>query len=138
MRAELVERVSSVGDVVEELKRASGNVGAILVFLGVVRGSSSGKRVLRLEYEAHGELAPKVLLGLLEDARAKHNIIDGVIEHKVGVAEVGEPVMCIAVASEHRGEGFRAMAELVERVKHEAPIWKKEVTEEGERWVGSG
>ncbi len=135
MRAELVERLSPVGDVVEELRRASENVGAVLVFLGVVRGTSSGKRVLRLEYEAHGELAPKVLLELLEEAKAKHGIIDGVIEHKIGAAGVGEPVMCIAVASEHRQEGFRALMELVERVKQEAPIWKKEVTEEGEHWV---
>ena len=135
MRAELVERLSPVGDVVEELRRASENVGAVLVFLGVVRGTSSGKRVLRLEYEAHGELAPKVLLELLEEAKAKHGIIDGVIEHKIGAAGVGEPVMCIAVASEHRQEGFRALVELVERVKQEAPIWKKEVTEEGEHWV---
>ena len=127
--------MSPVGDVVEELKRASENVGAVLMFLGVVRGTSSGKRVLRLEYEAHGELAPKVLLELLEEAKAKHGIIDGVIEHKIGTAGVGEPVMCIAVASEHRQEGFRALMELVERVKHEAPIWKKEVTEEGEHWI---
>lgn len=127
--------MSPVGDVVEELKRASENVGAVLMFLGVVRGTSSGKRVLRLEYEAHGELAPKVLLKLLEEAKAKHGIIDGVIEHKIGTAGVGEPVMCIAVASEHRQEGFRALMELVERVKHEAPIWKKEVTEEGEHWI---
>ena len=113
-------------------------MGAIAIFLGVVRGISRGKRVLRLEYEAHPELAPEVLGRLLEEARRKHDIIDGVIEHKVGVAAVGEPVMCIAIASRHRQEGFSALRELVERVKHEAPIWKKEVTEEGAYWVGEG
>ena len=135
MRAELREKLSDVGAVVEELKASSERVGAILIFLGVVRGISHGKRVLRLEYEAHDVLAPQVLRQLLEEAREKHGIIDGVIEHKVGVAGVGEPVMCVAIASEHRREGFRALLELVDRVKHEAPIWKKEVTEEGARWV---
>jgi len=135
LRAELVERISALDRVVEELRKASENVGAICIFLGVVRGTSKGKRVLRLEYEAHGELAPKVLLKLLEDARTRYHILDGTIEHKVGTAGVGEPVMCVAVASEHRLEGFRALMELVDRVKQEAPIWKKEITEEGGRWV---
>ena len=135
MRVKLAERLSEVSDVVEELKEASDNVGAICVFLGVVRATSAGERVLKLEYEAHPALAEEVLLKLLEEARERHGIIDGVIEHKVGTAHVGETVMCVAVASEHRKEGFRALAELVDRVKHEAPIWKKEVLESGARWV---
>jgi len=138
LRAELVNRVSGLDRVVEELKKASENVGAICIFLGVVRGISEGKRVLRLEYEAHEKLAPKILLRLLKETKAKYGILDGVIEHKVGSAEVGEPVMCVAVASEHRLEGLRALMELVDRIKQEAPIWKKEVTEEGGRWVEEG
>jgi len=135
VRAELKPKLSPVGAVVEELRASSEEVGAILIFLGVVRGVSGGKKVLRLEYEAHPELAPEILTRLVREARERHGILDAVIEHKVGTAGVGEPVMCIAVASRHRGEGFSALRELVERVKHEAPIWKKEVTEEGASWV---
>ena len=135
VRAELRTRLSPIGAVVEELRASSEEVGAILVFLGVVRGVSRGRRVLRLEYEAHPELAPEVLRRLIGEVRERHGILDAVIEHKVGTADVGEPVMCVAVASRHRREGFSALRELVERVKHEAPIWKKEVTEEGAYWV---
>ncbi|RLI09616.1 hypothetical protein DRO32_00190 [Candidatus Bathyarchaeota archaeon] len=135
MRADLVEEVSDIGRVVEELKKSSGDVGAVCIFIGVVRGTSRGRRVLGLHYEAHGELAPKVLLELLEEARTRYGILDGIIEHKIGSAFVGEPVMCVAVASRHRLEGFRALMDLVDEVKKRAPIWKKEITEEGEYWV---
>ena len=135
MRAEFKPKLSPMSAVVEELRASSEEVGAILIFLGVVRGVSRGRKVLRLEYEAHPELAPEVLTRLVREARERHGVLDAVIEHKVGTADVGEPVMCIAVASRHRREGFSALRELVERVKHEAPIWKKEVTEEGAYWV---
>ena len=135
MRARLTEKIGSLDELVRELKGSSEEVGAICIFVGVVRGISSGKRVLRLEYEAHEKLAPRVLLRLLEEAKVKHGIIDGIVEHKVGSAGVGELVMCVAVASRHRREAFRALEELVDAIKHKAPIWKKEVTEEGAHWV---
>ena len=138
MRASLVEKVSDVSSIIEELRKASGDIGAICIFLGIVRGTSRGERVLRLEYEAHRDLAPRVLLGLLEEARTKHGIIDGLIEHRIGSAGPGEVVMCVAVASEHREEGFRALMELVDAIKEKAPIWKKELTERRAYWTGGG
>jgi len=135
LEARLVDKISDISELAKRLAGASERVGAICIFLGVVRGESSGKKVLRLEYEAHEELAPKILLKILEEAKNKHGIIDGLVEHKIGSAEVGEPVMCVMIASGHREEGFRALMEVVDRVKHEAPIWKKEVTEEGSYWV---
>ena len=135
MRASLVESIGSPDRIVEELKKASDRIGAVCLFLGVVRSTSPLGRVVRLEYEAHEKLAEETLRKILKEVCEAHGVIDGVIEHKVGRASVGEPVMCVAVASEHRGEAFRAVRELVERVKAEAPIWKKEVAETGERWV---
>jgi len=135
VRASLVESVGSPDRIVEELKRASDRVGAVCMFIGVVRSTSPLGRVVRLECEAHEKLAEEVLRKMLEEVCEAHGVIDGVIEHKVGGASVGEPVMCVAVASEHRGEAFRAVRELVERVRAEAPIRKKEVAETGERWV---
>ena len=135
MRVKLSESLSNPEEIVKELKSSSDRVGAICVFLGVVRSTSPLGRVVRLEYEAHEKLAPEVLRKILEEACRKHGLIDGVIEHKVGKAPVGETVMCVAVASEHREEAFKAVREIVERIKSEAPIWKKEVAERGERWV---
>ena len=135
MRASLVESIGSPDRIVEELKKTSDRVGAVCLFIGVVRSTSPLGRVVRLEYEAHEKLAEEVLRKILREVCEAHGVIDGVIEHKVGRASVGEPVMCVAVASAHREEAFRAVRELVERVKAEAPIWKKEVAETGERWV---
>ena len=135
MRASLVKSIGSPDRIVEELKKASDRIGAVCLFLGVVRSTSPLGRVVRLEYEAHEKLAEETLRKILKEVCEAHGVIDGVIEHKVGRASVGEPVMCVAVASEHREEAFRAVRELVERVKAETPIWKKEVAEAGERWV---
>lgn len=135
MRASLVESIGSLDRIVEELLESSDKIGAVCIFLGVVRSTSPLGRVVRLEYEAHDKLAGEALRRILEEVCKAHGVIDALVEHKVGSAGVGEPVMCVAVASEHRGEAFRAVREAVERVKAEAPIWKKEVAEAGERWV---
>ncbi len=80
-------------------------------------------------------MALRVLEKILRDLKSKHGIIDAVVEHRIGTVQVGEEVMYVLIASKHREEGFRALTETVERVKHEVPIWKKEVTESGAYWV---
>jgi len=69
--------------------------------------------------------------------KGKYGIIDAIVEHRVGVANVGENTVYALVASKHREEGFKSIIELIERLKHEVPIWKKEVTERGSRWIES-
>ena len=138
MKVKVGRKLDSLNEVLQELRGASDNVGALIAFVGVVRGETkTGERVLRLEYEAHPQLAQSRLSELIEDVKEKHGIIDAVIEHRVGEALVGEEVMLVAVASKHRKEGFQALIELVNRVKREVPIWKKEVTERGAYWVES-
>ena len=106
-----------------------------MIFIGVVRGESRGRKVLRLEYEAHDVLAQEVIGKMIDEVKDKYGIIDAIVEHRIGRADVGEDVIYVIVSSSHRKEGFRALIELVNRIKREAPIWKKEVTDEGSRWI---
>ena len=135
MKAKVDKRLDELSSLVERLKESSDEIGAIAIFVGVVRGVSDGERVLRLEYEAHEALAPKVLSRLIEEVKKKYGLIDVIAEHRVGDVPVGGDVMYVLVASKHRKEAFEALAELVDRIKHETPIWKKEVTEKGARYV---
>jgi molybdopterin synthase catalytic subunit len=135
MKVEVSQKLDILNSLLKQLKESSDEVGAVAIFIGVVRGTRGEERVLKLEYEAHKALAPKVLKKIVREIKSKHGIIDAVVEHRVGTVKVGEEVMYVLIASKHREEGFRALAETVDRVKHELPIWKKEVTEKGTNWV---
>ncbi|KYH36766.1 MAG: Molybdopterin-guanine dinucleotide biosynthesis protein MobB [Candidatus Bathyarchaeota archaeon B24] len=135
MKAKVDKRLDELSSLVDCLKGSSDEIGAIAIFIGVVRGVSDGERVLRLEFEAHEALAPKVLNRIVEEVKKKYGLIDVIAEHRVGDVPVGGDVMYVLVASKHRKEAFEALAELVDRIKHETPIWKKEVTEKGARYV---
>jgi molybdopterin synthase catalytic subunit len=135
MKVKVSRKLDSLNSLVSQLKKSSDEIGAIAIFIGVVRGTHGEEKVLRLEYEAHKALALKVLKKIVRDLKSRHEIIDVVVEHRIGTVQVGEEVMYVLIASKHREEGFRALTETVERVKHEVPIWKKEVTENGAHWV---
>lgn len=138
MIAKVGERLDSLNDLIPQLKRSE-EVGAILIFIGVVRGrSAKGERVLRLEYEHHPTLAVKALRDLLEEVKRKHGLIDAIAEHRVGKVGVGEDALYVLVASRHRLEGLKALEEIVEGIKSRVPIWKREVTEGGSYWVRGG
>ena len=109
--------------------------GALVVFEGVVRAFTDGRRLLHMEYEAYHPMAEKLLRRIAEEVRARHSVDDIVIVHRVGRIAVGESSLLIAVASPHRREAFAACQEAVDRIKDLAPIWKKEVWEGGEDWV---
>ncbi|RLG96424.1 hypothetical protein DRO28_05615 [Candidatus Bathyarchaeota archaeon] len=131
-------------DVLEEVKRNPelDKAGAILMFIGIVRGKSlNGRRVRRLEIEAYEEGAEKVLAGIIEDLKKREGIVDVQIHHLVGEFEVGEDLVYVSVAGGHRDQVFPVLREAVERYKKEAPFFKKEyvVDEKGGEsgyWVG--
>ena len=131
-------------DVLEEVKRNPelDKAGAILMFIGIVRGESvNGRRVRRLEIEAYEEGAEKVLAGIIEDLKKREGIVDVQIHHLVGEFEVGEDLVYVSVAGGHRDQVFSVLREAVERYKKEAPFFKKEyiVDEKGGEtgyWVG--
>lgn len=136
MKVRISENLSSLNSLIDEVKGSSDEVGAITIFIGVVRGrNAGGEKVLRLEYEAYEEAAVKTLENIISDIKDKYGILDAVVEHKIGSAEAGEDTVYAVVASKHRDEGFKSLIELIERLKHEVPIWKKEITEKGSRWI---
>jgi len=116
-------------------------VGALAVFIGLVRGETSGgETVKRLELEAYEEKADEVLENICEDLREKEDVIDVQIHHFVGGFDVGEDLVYVVVAGAHRQSVFPVLEEAVERYKEEAPIFKKEyvIDKEGvnkSRWI---
>jgi len=135
VKVKVSQKLDPLDSLVEELKKSSNEVGAVTIFVGVVRGTHEKEKVLRLEYEAHETLAPQTIENIVEEQKTKHGIIDAIVEHRVGTVQVGEEVMYVLVASKHRREGREALAELVDRIKHDVPIWKKEITEKDAYWV---
>lgn len=111
--------------------------GAVVSFVGVVRGYSQGRRVLHLEYEAYPEMAEGILRQIADEIRARWQLEDVAICHRVGRLSVGEAALVIAVGAPHRREAFQACQYAIDRLKQIVPIWKKEVWEEGEGWVGN-
>ncbi|RWX73214.1 MAG: molybdenum cofactor biosynthesis protein MoaE [Candidatus Methanosuratincola verstraetei] len=115
-----------------------GSYGALITFIGTVRGSTrGGSRVVRLEYEAYEESAKELLQSIAEDISKIDGVRDVFICHRYGTFVPGEEVLFVAVASERSDSGFEAVRQAVYRVKHEVPIWKKEITEDGGYWVGA-
>ena len=109
--------------------------GAVVTFLGTTRDNFEGKRVLHLEYEAYEEMAVKKLEEIRQEVQAEFGIEDIAIAHRIGSVPIGEISLVVAVASPHRKEAFFACHRLVDRLKETVPIWKKEVFEDGSRWV---
>ncbi len=104
--------------------------GAILTFTGIVRGEARA-----LEFDIYNGQAQQSINTITYDLTHLKGIIDVKIYHKAGRIEKGEDIVYIVVAAAHREEGFKALRTSIERLKAEVPIWKKELTEHGERWV---
>jgi molybdopterin converting factor subunit 1 len=111
--------------------------GAVVTFRGDVRGDTRGRKVVRLEYEAYVPMAERTLARLAEEIGHAHGA-EVAIVHRVGHLQPGEAAVVIACAAPHRTPAFRACEETIERLKREAPIWKREVFEDGTSWVGLG
>ncbi len=109
--------------------------GAVVTFLGTTRDNFQGKRVVTLEYEAFEDMAIKKMEEIRTDLQAEFTIEDVAIAHRIGAVPIGEISLVVAVASPHRKEAFLACHKAVDRLKEIVPIWKKEVFEEGSRWV---
>jgi molybdopterin converting factor subunit 1 len=110
--------------------------GAVVLFSGVARNHSEGRRVLALEYDAYPEMAARKLREVAEEVRGRWPISGIAIHHRMGRLEIGEASLLVAVSSAHRREAFEACQYAVDRVKQTVPIWKKEIWEDGEgAWV---
>ena len=109
--------------------------GAIGTFTGIVREYTEDVQTQVLEFESHEKMAEESIKRICTELKQKDGIMDVVIHHKTGRVEPGEDIVYIVVASSHRVQLFPVLSEAIERVKSEVPIWKKEVTVDGEFWV---
>ena len=121
-------------EIITNLVRRDSN-GAVVTFLGNTRDNFEGKDVIRLEYEAYVKMAVKKLEEIRQEMMQEFGIEDIAIAHRIGVVDIGETSLVVAVASPHRIEAFQACHKVVDRVKEIVPIWKKEVYADGSRWV---
>lgn len=111
--------------------------GGIATFTGTVRGQTRGKKVLYLEYEAYRPMAERTFADIGRDLERAHGAAVAIV-HRLGTLLPGEAAVVIACAAEHRAPAFQACQEAIDRLKREAPIWKREVYEDGSEWVGLG
>jgi molybdopterin converting factor subunit 1 len=112
-----------------------GEDGAVVVFDGIVRNNTRGRRTLFLEYEAYEEMALRQMQALAEEAIATHGARQVALVHRLGRLEIGETSVLIAVSSAHRAHAYAASRWLIDTLKKTVPIWKKEHFEDGEVWT---
>ncbi len=133
LNVELVQKPIQAEAIVRQLKQ--GEDGAVVVFDGIVRNNTRGRRTLYLVYEAYEEMALKQMRTLAQEAGQRFAIRDLLLVHRLGRLEVGETSVLIAVASAHRGAAFDACRWLIDTLKKTVPIWKKEYFEDGAVWA---
>lgn len=112
-----------------------GSDGAVVVFDGIVRDNTRGRRTLYLDYEAYEEMALQQMQGLIEKAKSQFSIREAVLLHRLGRLEIGETSVWIAVASAHRAAAFDACRWIIDTLKTTVPIWKKEHFGDGAVWA---
>ena len=112
-----------------------GDDGAAVVFEGVVRNQTRGRRTLYLDYEAYEEMALREMESLAEQALKEFQIRDVALVHRLGRLKVGETSVLIVVVSAHRAAAFDACRWLIDTLKQKVPIWKKEYFEDGAVWA---
>jgi molybdopterin synthase catalytic subunit len=112
--------------------------GGIATFLGTTRIESRGRTVLHLDYEAYGGMAEEVMAEIGEELKREHELCDVAIAHRIGRVGIGELSVVIAVSAPHRAAALEACREAIDRLKETVPLWKKEVYEGGEEWLGRG
>jgi len=133
----LFEVRSTPLDPSEVIRAVSGaNFGAVATFVGTVRDLNQGQRVTLLEYEAYQGMAEKQMRKVAEGIQAEVPGVRLAVLHRVGRLEVGDVAVVCAAASPHRAEAFTACQLLIDRIKAEVPIWKREHGPDGPYWVG--
>ena len=131
--ASIVRDVIDTRGVLERIKRDED--GAAVVFEGVVRNQTRGRRTLYLDYEAYEEMALRQMEDLAEQTLKQFQVREVALVHRLGRLEIGETSVLIVVASAHRTAAFEACRWLIDTLKRRVPIWKKEYFEDGAVWA---
>ena len=133
-RVAICEDAIDTSSLLEEVGRP--DAGATALFIGTARDHSEGKTgVTHLDYDAYREHVLAKLDEIVDEAIARWPVLSVVVEHRVGLVEVGRPSVAVAVSSAHRGDAFEAARYLIDELKARAPIWKREHWPGGAEWV---
>lgn len=135
-----VFRISEEPLSLDEVVRAvsSDEHGGVVTFTGVVRRHSRGKTIVRLEYEAYRGMAERKLAEIGAQLAAEQPGVRVAIVHRIGKLVVGDVAVVIAASAPHRAAAFDACRAAIDRLKESVPIWKKEIADDGEEWIGLG
>jgi molybdopterin synthase catalytic subunit len=130
--------VAIMGESIEEQKLlkllAGSEIGAVVTFSGVVRETEEGKRLKSLYYETQESMAINVINNLVNESISKFDLIDALAVHRKGEVKVGEISVFVAACSKHRLGAFRGCEFIIDGIKIDAPIWKRDIFTDGERW----
>lgn len=133
MRIEILDEVLPVNDVIAQIK--AGSDGAVCTFEGIVRDHTRDRQTLYLDYEAYRDMALAQMQALAAEAVEKYKVRDIAILHRLGRLHISETSILIVVASAHRGAAFDACRWLIDTLKKQVPIWKKETFVDGAVWA---
>jgi molybdopterin synthase catalytic subunit len=132
----LSEQPLSLDRVVDEVR--SEQAGAIATFTGTTRVHSRGRTVHHLDYEAYEGMAESAMEEIAGELMDRYSLCAIAIHHRVGRVEIGETSVVIAVSAPHRADALAACRDAIDTLKERVPLWKKEVYEGGEEWIGRG
>jgi len=124
-----------LGAEVAALRAGDARVGAVASFIGTVRDMNEGAGVSQMELEHYPGMTEKALEDIVSQAKARWNIFDALVIHRIGPLKPLDQIVLVAVTSAHRGEAFAACEFIMDYLKTQAPFWKKEHTPQGARWV---
>lgn len=124
-----------VGAEITQLRQQRPDIGAVAAFVGQVRDLNQGDAIAGMTLEHYPGMTEKSLEAIVQQAKARWDIMDAVVIHRIGELKPLDQIVLVAVAGAHRGEAFHACEFIMDYLKTEAPFWKKEQTAKGERWV---
>lgn len=120
---------------IRALQAGSKRIGGIATFLGCARDFSEGREVSEISFDAYGSMAVSEMSRLRDEAIAKFGLLEARIVHRTGTVKGGENIVFIAAGAEHRAPALEACRWIIDELKQRVPIWKKEITPQGETWV---
>jgi molybdopterin synthase catalytic subunit len=125
------------GREIAALRKGNAKIGAIASFIGLVRDINEGDAVATMTLEHYPGMTEKSIAEIVNQAKARWNIFDALVIHRVGELKPLDQIVLVVVAGSHRGDTFAACEFIMDYLKTRAPFWKKEQTPAGERWVES-
>ena len=135
MNVRVQQQDFDVSSEIAAMRRGNPKIGAIASFVGVVRDVNEGDAVATMTLEHYPGMTEKSIAAIMEQARARWEVLDALVIHRVGTLQPTDQIVLVVVASSHRGDAFAACEFIMDYLKTQAPFWKKEITPQGARWV---